>query len=292
MRRLQALACIALVASLSGCFLLPTAEEAEQEPQITATQQAERMPEVGDCWTADYTSFLNWTAWKGDDAVDCGDAHQSYTFAISTVFEDFDDGYPLNGMDAEASTLAYESCNSLLSRFLEQHLGGWPRLETYYFGPSAQQWRQGERWLRCDLVVMELGSSLYESTLADLPEDSSELVDALAQSDDYFDLCVDTEEGWTGWGPLESESAVYSNCSVDPMWRLHGFEIYPGEWEAPYPGAQALEQFVSDECLVDVPADKPGYSYYPDEDMWDEGDRSVTCWTYEWEAPDSVAPPV
>jgi hypothetical protein len=293
MRLVQAAAAVALVAGLGGCFLLPVADAGEeQEKTETSTQAVERAPEAGDCWTGEYTSYMTWASWKGDDAVDCGESHQSYTYAISNALAGFDESYPLNGMNAEASTLAYESCNSLLAKFLHHNLPDWPRVETYWFGPSMQQWHNGERWVRCDLVIMELGSSIFESTMVELPENASELVDALADNVDYFDVCVDTDDGWSGWGPYESESAVYSDCSVDPMWRLHGFELYPADWEAPYPGREALEQFVSEGCLADVAPDKPGFTYYPDESMWDEGDRSVTCWTYEWEAPEVTAPPV
>ena len=295
MRVFRAVLVVALVASLGGCFLLPVADEVNDEStsqSSTSTSATDPAPEAGDCWTGEYTSFLNWTSWKGDDAVQCGESHQSYTFAISNVFADFDDGYPFNGTDEQAATLAYESCTSLLAKFLHQHLSDWTRVETYWFSPSAQQWHRGERWLRCDLVIMELGSSIFESQIADLPDDASELVDAIDENADYFDVCVDTDEGWTGWGPYDSASAVYSECSADPMWRLHGYDLYPGEWKAPYPGTDALEQFVSENCLADLAPEKPGYSYYPLEDMWDEGDRAVTCWTYEWEAPEITAPPV
>ena len=288
MRLLQAAVCAALVATLGGCFLLPTADE---QPKPTATPDA--APQVGDCWEGEYTSYQTWTYWHGDEPIDCEERHQSYTFAISDAFEDGYDAYPFGGFQLdETGLIAYDACRALLTDFLGAEISGWARLETSFFAPSAAEWREGARWLRCDLMLLKIGSSIFEGELQRLPDDASELVDDLDENDDAFDFCVETPDGWYELGPYYSADAYYADCTVDPMWRLLDFAYMPGDYQTPYPGDAAVQQFVADTCFSGGPTVAPFAADYPDEQLWKDGWSNVSCWKYEWEVPETTLPPV
>jgi hypothetical protein len=279
-----------LLPTLSGCFLLPT--EAEQ-PSATETAAAGSLePAVGDCWEGTYSNYSLWVAWRGDAPVDCSERHHSYTFAMSDAFEDAEGPYVFGGWYLEDSApIAYESCRDLLADYLGQQLSEWARLEVHYFAPSAQEWRKGARWLRCDLAVVKAGSSLYEPELQRLPDDAAELVADLQDDADRFDFCIDTFDGWFELGPYYSADAYFSDCSGDPMWRL--MNVNPAPWEGgDYPGDAAVQQVVADTCFNGAPIVAPFAADYPDEEYWNEGWMSVSCWRYEWEVPETGESPI
>jgi len=293
MRLVQAVVGVALVATLGGCFLLPVADEAGEKPETVATQSVERAPEVGDCWTASDYDWALWDSWRGDPPVDCQEDHESYTYAVLDLLEGFDEIYLANGfVMAEPSQLAFDSCSEALGEFMGAPVGELARMVAQYYLPSKSEWKDGARWVRCDALVYELGSSVYEQVFAELPDDESSLIDAIEENADYFDLCLDTDEGFTGYGPYFSDTAVYSDCSVDPMWRLDGFDTIPGEYNTDYPGDDAIAQFATDGCLADVEPTQWSYAHFPDSDSWFTGDRMITCWTYEWDVPADAVPPV
>ncbi len=288
-----------LAVALGGCFLLPAQHDAQ--PAATAEAQTEAdnravdvAPEVGDCWSETYDNYHSWDFWRGDAPVRCGHRHQAYTFAVTEALANADEIYLANGfLDGEVRDMVVERCADQLAKFLGGPIAEWSRMESSPFVPTKQQWRDGERWLRCDLTIVGVGSSLFDPEFADLPESTGVLVDQLDKNADRFDVCVDTEDGWSGWGPYESESSIYSICSDDPMWRLHRYELYPGEQGATFPGDEAMEQFVADRCFADLPASQPAYAYWPDSNTWANGDRALSCWTYEWnDAPDMTGPPL
>lgn len=295
MRLLRPALVAALVLStLSGCFLLPTADEQPASaPTSTADATEPATPEVGDCWTTTDYNWGLWQSWRGDPAVDCDEDHESYTYAVLDLLGEFDEIYLANGfVIAEPAQRALDNCSEELDNFMGAPISELARIVAQYYLPSKSEWKAGARWVRCDALVYEVGSSLYEPVFAELPADESELIDALDEDADYFDFCLDTDEGFTGYGPYVSDTAVYSNCAADPMWRLDGFDTIPGEYNSEYPGDDVIAQYASDGCLADMDPTQWGYAHYPDSESWFTGDRSITCWAYEWEVPDDVAPPV
>lgn len=278
---------LALAVMLGGCFLLP---EGQAEPSPTASAEAEPGdPEVGDCWTTMDYNWAMWDTWRGDPAIDCEEDHQSYTYAVLDSLGDLDEIYgPSGWVLDDAFQLAFDGCYEALDEFMGTPIGDASRLGAKYFLPTKAEWKHGARWLRCDVLVTKIGSSVFEQVYADLPDDASDLVDAIDDAADYFDVCVDTAEGFTGYGPYFSESAVYSSCSRDPMWRLDGFETIPDDYNTEYPGDDAMAQFAADGCLADMDPSQWGYAHFPDADTWFSGDRSVTCWSYEWEVPEGA----
>jgi hypothetical protein len=234
-----------------------------------------------------------WEAWRGDPAVGCQEDHQSYTYAVLDVLSDLDAIYGASGwVLEEAGQLAVDGCYDALDDFMGASVADQSRLFALYFLPSKIEWKEGARWLRCDLLVLKPGSSVYEQVFADLPDDESKLVDALDDDADYFDICIDTDEGFTGYGPYFSETAVYSNCSGDPMWRLDSYATMPGEYNSEYPGDGAVAQSVKDGCFATMDPTDWGFAHFPDADTWFTGDRSITCWTYEWEVPEDATSPI
>ena len=284
---------LALLAMLGGCFLLPVGDP-RPSPTASATEaKAEPAdPEVGDCWTTDDYNWGIWESWRGDAAVDCEEDHESYTYAVLDLLGDFDEIYRSNGFAiAEPAQLAFDSCYAELDELMGSPLGDYSRMISKSYLPSKSEWKEGARWVRCDLLVYEVGSSLWEQVFAELPDDESTLIDARDDDADYFDFCLDTDEGFTGFGPYFSDTAVYSYCSWDPMWRLIGSDTMPGEYNADYPGDDAIEQYAMNGCFAGTDPQLWGYAHYPDYNSWFTGDRAITCWAYEWEVPeDAVAP--
>jgi hypothetical protein len=281
----------AILTLLSGCFLLPTAAERPSAGESAAAGDA--VPQVGDCWSGEYTSYTTWVAWHGDGPVDCAERHQSYTYAMSDAFEDADATYAFGGWHLDdAAPIAYDSCRELLTDYLGVELNDWARLEIHFFGPSAQEWRKGARWLRCDLAVIKAGSNLYEPELQSLPDDAADLVTNVEKNADHYDFCIDTYDGWYELGPYYSADAFYANCANDPMWRLIEVDFMPWEYGDAYPGNDYVLQFAKDTCFGGGPAVAPFAADFPDEDRWKEGYVSVSCWLYEWELPEAEVAPV
>ena len=275
-----------LLAGLGGCFLLPEEHAAgpTAHPSPTSSPDAAEFA-VGDCWTASYTQFSNWSSWYGKSAVNCNKDHQLYTFAVHDVLKGNE---PPVDDQGSVTDLAYaqttDFCGSQLQRLLGVDLTRHSRLSFGYFLPRLDQWEAGARWVRCDLSILKPGSKILEPDLADLPSRISELADVINDSPNHFDICVNTGEGWTGYGPWESESAVYGYCEDDPEWVLHGSVAYPADLDAPFPGAEALNAYTSENCLGDVDPNQLGYSYMPDEESWGYGQRQIECWFFGGDA--------
>ncbi len=271
-----------LVAGLGGCFLLPEKHTAGPATHSSPTSSPEQ-PEfaVGDCWTASYKQFSSWSSWYGKPKVNCNKDHQLYTFAVHDVLKGTEPPVDDQGYLTDlAFTQATDFCSSQLERLLDVDANEQSRLSFGYFLPRLEQWEAGARWVRCDLSILKPGSKILAPDLADLPSRVSELADVIEQSPRHFDICVNTGEGWTGYGPWESESAVYGYCEDDPEWTLHATVVYPGDLDAPFPGAEALNSYTSENCLRDVDPNQLGYSYIPDEESWDYGQRRIECWFF------------
>ena len=284
---------ILLATMLGGCFLLPPGESTPRPTASAEEDAAPAEPRVGDCWTTEDYNWGLWDSWRGDPAVDCEEDHESYTYSVLDLLDGFDEIYLSNGfVIEEPAQLAYDSCYEAIGEFMGAPIDGYSRMVAQYFLPSKSEWKDGARWVRCDALVYQIGSSVWEQVFAELPDDETELIEALDDDADYFDMCLDTDEGFTGYGPYFSETAVYSYCSGDPMWRLDGYDTIPGEYNTEYPGDDVMAQYAADGCLAEMDPRDWGYAHFPDADTWMTGDRSITCWAYEWDVPEGAGPPV
>lgn len=128
-------AAAALVALLAGCA--PSLETAVPEPTAGECRLLDR-PEQ-------FRSLSDGTA-----TVACDQEHTAETYLVGELDRD---AYPVLG---EREALAAEACPPRVVRgYLEAHerqalYGVW----TMPWLPSEQQWAEGERWVRCDLVTV------------------------------------------------------------------------------------------------------------------------------------------
>ncbi|MFI5627146.1 protein kinase [Nocardioides sp. NPDC051685] len=113
------------------------------------------LPVAGECRDLDFDSgntFVDETA-----PVDCAEPHTLYTFHVATDVKDYND-----------NTAAGEACYSRI----ETGLGLRPEMmaRTAYlvnwYWPKESTWNDGDRYVRCDIVV-----TVLKAPLIDLPED-------------------------------------------------------------------------------------------------------------------------
>jgi len=269
---------LTLCGLLSGCAalfpLVNTVTEKVNGSLVT--------PVVGDCWRTDFATIDSEFTWSSGRPVDCATAHQSYTYAVTSVSRklprtlvDPESGYLRDDID----TAAYDSCDAGSAHFLPSTAHIETRLEPGYFLPSEAAWAAGARWVRCDVAIIAYGSPIAEPRLEKLPADIGDLVDDVRSTPEIFDLCVNTEESTDASDPFNSETATYADCAAGPQWREASEDYMPGDDSAPFPSEKARNAF--DQANCGDPADAAGevwITYEPTKDSWQSGDRVVECW--------------
>jgi hypothetical protein len=265
---------VAVTTLLSGCFLLPSTPHRHNEP----TPDLPVVAKVGDCWEVDYSDLYDWATWDGDGPVDCSDEHQSYTFVMPDLGEEFgndwftDDG----GVAPEIALAGIDKCRAALKEDF-----GRPDeallVQLYFFVPTVVEVKAGARWVRCDLAVTKIGSATSNPRVVDLPEDIEDLVAELDDNPEQFELCTDVPDDKLNDGPY-ADGSVYADCTDEVSWRQGVSASYPGGNEAEYPGDDAMTAFWMMTCGI-KPADTDWYVFAPDADSWTQGHRDVECWT-------------
>jgi hypothetical protein len=286
MPRLLALAATGLlVATLGGCFLLPTEREAlgssqgDPAPDTDSSAAEIGIAEVGDCWEATFQGLADWAHWEGDAPVDCEEDHQSVTYFVAQLEDAFGENSTDNDpmSDVLANSASTQCYDELVAQFEWDE--NFSTLNLYFFLPSPQQWDDGERWVRCDVAVMKLGSSVWDPEIADLPADLSDLVGDYIQNKEDYAPCFNVDEEEYGVGPYEAASATYADCSADPIWRPGPAAEYPAAGDDVFPGEGLIANFVTETCgAVRLEPEDTLFPYYPDELSWADGDRWVECW--------------
>jgi hypothetical protein len=278
--RLALALAVALAVSglLSGCAalvpLVTTVTEKVNGSLIT--------PVAGDCWRTDFTTIDSEYSWSSGRPVDCATAHQSYTYAVTSLSKmlsrtliDEKTGYVRDDID----NAAWESCDAASSHFLPSTARQESRLERGYFLPAEGAWAAGARWVRCDFAIIAYGSSLADPRLEKLPAKIGDFVHVAQSTPEIFALCVNTEESTDASNPLNSDTATHADCAKDPQWREASEDSLPGDDTAPFPSEKVRDEFVQAKC--GDPADTSGQlwiTYEPTTDSWKTGDRTVECW--------------
>ena len=269
---------LAVSGLLSGCAalfpLVNTVTERVNGSLIT--------PVVGDCWRTDFATIDSEYTWSSGRPVDCVTAHQSYTYAVTSVSKklsrtlvDQDTGYLRDDIDIAAR----DSCDTASAHLLPDTARRETRLEQGYFLPSESAWAAGARWVRCDFAIIAYGSTFADPRLEKLPAKISEFVHDVESTPEIFALCVNTQETTDASDPLNSETATYADCAKDPQWSEASEDYLPGEDSAPFPSEKARNEF--DQANCGDPADAAGktwITYEPTKDSWQGGDRTVECW--------------
>ncbi len=242
-------------------------ESAVPATRVSASQRPAPppAPRAGACrvlTAADVAEASNDTA-----PVDCAVEHTAQTYAAGPLPASFADvGYD----DPALGAFAYRTCQRGLERFLgaDESLALRTVLSWAWFRPDEQQWADGARWYRCDVVA---GGAAGAPHLPLPPDASGLLADGPA---DRWSVCADGET-------VPSSPKVA--CSQPHRWRAVT-TIKLGSPEDTYPGDRAVEVTTRDFCSDSVgawlgyPADYDyGYTYFHAAE-WAVGNRRSVCW--------------
>lgn len=225
-------------------------------------------PEVGTCRrvsVADLRTIVN-----DAEGVPCGRPHTVVTFHVGRVpvaaARD-----ALSSADEHVEAAADRICRA---RFRD-HVGGdraarrLSMLSPTYFLPSAEQFRLGARWVRCDVYAYAT-----PTRLADLPRS---LENALERDRvrDRFARC----------SPVSPSAARFRHvaCAEPHRWRAVAIRRL-GEANERYPGPHTVQNRARDRCEQPVREHldtEDAFSYgfeVPQRDTWSDGDRVGLCW--------------
>jgi hypothetical protein len=206
---------------------------------------------------------------SSDDSavVPCTEAHTAETFLVAEL-----EG-PLAEAEYDDPALAeeaYRRCTRQLRRFTgaDESLALRTVLSWAWFRPSEEQWEQGARWYRCDVV----GGTDASAVLVGLPRTAKGVL--LGIPGDRWMACVDGEEVL---------GAVPVPCTEPHQWRA-ATTIVVGKEDARYPGDRVVEVLSRDYCSDSVgawmnyPLDyEYAYTFFGEAE-WDAGNRRSVCW--------------
>lgn len=224
-------------------------------PGVAAS--AEGSPQVGDCTTAPTTEGF---ILKGR-VVKCTERHTGLTVYVgewtSKVSPAKADRLNGKARDQVVKDLAqqYEACERAVEDFLGARTATFvkaSRISTNLSGPSANEWSKGQRWVRCDLVLLDLPTSFTESAtrLERLP-DKGTLRGYLSRTDGVYSrykLCYQQNPEDERFYPYKCVGGVVGVAWVNPD------HEYPGTVSAAF-------RAVKEQC---VSVNKVAWGLYPD----------------------------
>ena len=242
---------------------------------LSAIVSANAAPKVGECWTGTPTSVQKYENWGGGPAVSCSSAHQLYTYAVAKVTKKFTGSWvDSNGLvKSDVDDAAYQACSVERDRVLDA-ADPEGRLWENYFLPSDSQWKNGARWVRCDVAEVTVGSTIAKPHFADLPKFAS-ILSTLSSNPKTYELCEDDP---ANNGP-DGDFTTYALCTGPADWSLLGPGYLHESDSAEYPSAKALKSEGATACKTYVVAKgHVAYVEAPTETEWGNGDRQVDCW--------------
>lgn len=199
------------------------------------------IPEAGECRDLDFdegNTFVDETA-----PIDCADPHTLYTFHVATDVKDYNDN---------------EAAGAACYSRIETGLGLRPEMmaRTAYlvnwYWPKESTWNDGDRYVRCDIVV-----TVLKAPLIDLPEDP---IPAPADLRACIDSTVDK---------IVRCGTTHDYVVVDTF-EMTG-DAYPDQAETNVQGLAG--------CPTDATVFKP-----PFESAWNSGSRIGLCAKYDVES--------
>ena len=277
-----------LTLGLGGCFLLPLSVHGPTASAAPSTrgEDAAAAPRTGDCWEATHRHLADWSSWEGRDPVPCSEPHQSYTYLVTELTAQVEPAYDSGAVTGELLAAASAQCNDDLEREF-----GWDgqssRLGLYFFVPTEDEWDAGNRDIRCDVAMLDLGSDYLDPELADLPAGIDELIDDAASDGLTYAICVYGD----GYGPYESTETELIDCDGgDYSWRLGGTIEFPADEGSAYPDADALYAYGVDHCpTLGMERGETPLPYTPTAEYWGYGEHSIECWFSLLEGPPKTA---
>ena len=265
----------AVAVALSGCSgvrqIVSTVGHAFEGSSLT--------PAVGECWQSTYAIAEQAATWSHGLPVQCTSSHESYTYDVPPIDHEFSGSWLEPGTDGQMRTdianAAWETCWNRIGDIFptlddKQHL-----LYVGYYLPSLAAWDKGARWVRCDISLIQIGSTLAAPRLARLPASIRTLIAVDEKTPEKLELCIDTKDPSATAGPLDAPGATYADCTGEPQWRQGNYDFLPGDSTAIYPDDATIQAFIDTTCGTDP---EGWFAYNPSQDTWDGGDREVDCW--------------
>ncbi len=221
-------------------------------------------PETGACRQIEAEAIAE----ASDDAepVACNEPHTAETYFVGE-FTDADD---LAWDDASLGAQVYRQCSRRYMRFVRanQSLALRSVVDWAWWRPNEEQWDEGARWYRCDVV----GGRDQSTELADLPRTAKELLLGIPKP--RWMLCAAGEV---------VADAPKVPCSQQHTWRAVSVVVV-GKPKDKWPGSRLIEVKSRDFCSdwvgtwLSYPLDyEYGYTWFGRAE-WEAGNRMSVCW--------------
>ncbi|MCU1468971.1 MAG: hypothetical protein JWQ39_120 [Glaciihabitans sp.] len=211
--------------------------------------------------------------------MNCAGTHQLYTFAVPLLAYVHDGklydskGYVANDVQDDA----FKTCDDAETSDLPKLDDAAQRIYLETFLPTERAWNAGARWVRCDVSVLAVGSSVAHPLFESLPTIAA-LKSSISTDPAEYDFCVTDPSGMGAGGPKGS-GAVYADCSDSPQWILKKFVFPPQDVGAPSPGQAALTSDYNQDCKSKYSnKTHTTYPYYPSTTDWTHDNTVIECW--------------
>ena len=271
-------AAAALAIPLTACSgeeapVVNAEQPASQDANAGAVQQSDApaladAPELGACRALapeDVTKPSD-----ESDPVDCTEQHTAQTFVVGSFPEKITRGAAWES--PELGSYIYTECSDRFAKFV----GGDDSIRTRamvswaWFRPTKDQWQDGARWFRCDIV----GGTPAASSYAALPRNA---------------------KGLFARGPVEKwmqcvngatiSAAPATPCTQKHTWRAISIVKLAGKPKEKYPGEKILESrsrtFCSEQVNAYLKYEQPEYEFafsWFGKAEWKAGNRTAVCW--------------
>lgn len=260
---------------LSGCGTLPHLEK---------TIFSEK-PQSGQCWQATNRQASEWMNWEGSAPVSCTKKHTLETVGIAIVEGEYS-GTGLGGSDeysAEFKDAAGRSC----AKFWTKSVAGLTkphRVINFLFYPSPKKFVAGERWVRCDLGVYDVGTA-WSPDAFELQVLQKRFL--ALKSDAAFALCLDSSGDEVG---SQGEALEVADCGLPHRWNMVRASDLSVSVNEEYPGADEVNSRAEVSCNFKKPRSVTGWFWQtPSKGQWLAGDRVSFCWWANSDPPTSQA---
>lgn len=207
-------------------------------------------PTVGTCYNYGWTAYnaMSQTGKK----VACSSAHTAKTIALGTLLSGTtrteESIYRSASLEHISKTCIRALRNKLGSTYAKRNQSAY---NTAFFVPNAEQFRAGQRWFRCDVVILGKGS------LKNLPTNRAKFLEGLP-------LTQRTR------GCLSSELAGPYSCLSSHTYKpISAFK----KAGTTYPTPDSFRRAVSNNCPARTRAYDP-----PGRWEWQTGDHWVVCY--------------
>jgi hypothetical protein len=268
-----AIAAATLCFVLGGCSLLPLVAI----PGATSSAA----PTKGQCWTASVAQADDWSAWEGSGATVCSARHTLYTYEVGKISGVSASTWAAPGdptsLSDEVETKAANACN--ISTLLPHEKWNQQLIQDFFFVPTEKEWKAGARWVRCDVGVLAIGSTIDDEKFAPLPTKIAALVAGVNTDPERYEFCVNSPQSVTDAGPLDDPQATIADCSKSPQWKLAAHGNLPEAAGAPFPADAIANAESTKICSPAASGDGQVWlAYLPTKADWATGDREVDCW--------------